>query len=266
MRTLRIISFALFLVVTVSALSNSTVNAEESYIYATFEDLEVEIDYNDLRKLRHKNFNYIIDSEKNNCIHITVLHDRTDGSTRIYARYWKTCITYYVDEYVFAPTEIIQIGSEYETAAMYLYEAIEQNEGNRPGEVARMDLLRLGLQHFLAVRFPDNPLYALPTPTPTPTLTPTATSTSTLTPTPTTTSTPTQTSTPTPTSTSTPTTTPEPTITSTPTQATLLIVANNFINDLQEGENSYLIVILVLIILLVLISIGVLIYKRIKSR
>ena len=168
---------------------------------------------------------------------------------------------------MWAPTEIIYIGDEYAPAMEYFDLAIRTRISEMDMGETALGYLRIGLLKFLAIHFPEHKEFyiaQLPEPTPTPTLTPTSTQTSNSTPTPTYTFTPTSTSTssPTPTSTS----TPEPTVTPTPTQATLLIVTNNFINDLQEGENSYLLVVIFLILVLMVIGIGVIIYKRVKRR
>lgn len=235
------------------------------------EDLNMEINYHDLQQLRFKNFEFELEKERVSCLRIVVWYQNYNGKYAVNAFFIPNCINHLFDEYPYAPTETVVIGSEYSESAQYLVDAIETEaleEAHFPYQQSEESrgILRLGFLHFLNVHFPNNPMYAaqLPTPTPTPTLTqtPTPTLTSTPTATHTLTATSTSTSTRTPTSTS----TPEPTATPTPTQATLLIMANNFINDLQEGGNIYLLVIIVLIILLVLIGIGVIINKQIKRR
>ena len=254
--------------------SQETFIGERERTGALLEDLNIEIEYQNLKQLRHKNFDFEFDDNRKLCFKIVVGYVIHRQKWAVDANYQNDCsIKWYKDEYPYAPTELVKIGPEYAEAVNYFSNAIEARVEEESGPFyyehrteEGLNLIRLGLLSFLSVRFPNNPVYVsqlekwLPTSTPTITITPTSTST----PTPTQTFTPT--STPTSTPTLTLTSTPKPTVTPTPTQATLLIMTNNFINDLQAGENNYLLVIIVLIILLVFIGIGVLINKQLRRK
>ena len=248
--------------------------SEKNRSGAHLEDLNIEINYQDLQQLRFKNFEFELVKERALCVRIVVQYLSYSEKYAVDAYHIPECINWLHVEYMYAPVEVVILGPEYDESVQYFVQAIEaraQETGDGPFfYVGRTEegfkLLRLGLLHFLKIHFPNKLMYAeqLPTPTPTPTLTPTPTQTSTSTPTPTHTFTPTSTSTSTPTPTST--STPEPTITPTPTQSTFLNLPNYFINDLQEGRNSYLPVFIVLIIILIIIGIGLIVYFLMKKR
>jgi hypothetical protein len=165
-------------------------------IWSYFEDLDIQFDLKDLGIVRHKNYKFVVDEVNNICIQIHVDYWRENLKFRVFGL--PDCLEFVSEETPWSSKGVFDLGSEYETAAMLLYEAVSRNEGLRQSDVTHPELLRLGLLHFLVTMFPNNQLYAeqlekwVPTSTPTATLTPTPTTpTVTLTPTSTVTTTPT---------------------------------------------------------------------------